>query len=112
MISDKGDIRVMGVDGMSNADIFDEYFDDEKPKYIIRNCPARLPSGFCIEAPKKKAYLCKDCTDCVPKHIVELCRNIDCPCEYQGADCWECSRIGAKTFADKILKLLDIQEVE
>ena len=31
MISDKGDIRVMGVDGMSNADIFDEYFDDNKP---------------------------------------------------------------------------------
>lgn len=42
----------MGVDGMSNADIFDEYFDDDKPRYIIRNCPARLPSGFCIEAPK------------------------------------------------------------
>jgi hypothetical protein len=46
------------------------------------------------------------------KQIVELCKNIDCPCEYQGADCWECSRIGAKTFADKILKLLDLQEVE
>ncbi len=23
----------MGVDGISKADIFDEYFDDEKPKY-------------------------------------------------------------------------------
>ena len=30
----------MGVDGMNNADIFDEYFDDEKPKDIVKNCSA------------------------------------------------------------------------
>lgn len=95
MISDKGDI------GM---------------KMIIRNCPAiyGIDDGFLCsyrEDDENEKY-CLDCTDCVPKHIVELCKNIDCPCEYQGADCWECSRIGAKTFADKILKLLDIQEAE
>lgn len=104
----------MGVDGMSNADIFDEYFDDEKPKYVIRNCPARLPSGFCIEAPKKKAYLCQDCTDCKLKQIVELakghtelCKN----CEQQIKEC-DCSDICNAYRLDKILKLLDIEECE
>lgn len=78
-------------------------------KYIIKNCEQIHSSdNFCWS----KSILCQDCTDCVMKQIVELCKNIDCPCEYQGADCWECSRIGAKTFADKILKLLDIQECE
>lgn len=111
MISDKGGIRIMGVDGMSNADIFDEYFDDEKPKYIIKNCPAydcSITEWNCLGS---DATECKN-GNCILKQIVELCKNIDCPCEYQGADCWECSRIGAKTFADKILKLIDIQEVE
>jgi hypothetical protein len=88
-------------------------------KMIIQNCPAFLDDiqllefskGTCNSLQNHRAY-CQNCTDCVLKQIVELCKNIDCPCEYQGADCWECSRIGAKTFADKILKLLDIQEVE
>lgn len=61
--------------------------------YVIRNCPARLPSGFCIEAPKKKAYLCQDCTDCVLKQIVELCREENYA--------W---------LAKEILQKLDIQE--
>jgi hypothetical protein len=30
--ADKGDIGIMGVDGIDKADIFDEYFDDDKPK--------------------------------------------------------------------------------
>lgn len=78
-------------------------------RYVILNCPTLMGNKLCYSKTTKQ---CADCTDCKLKQIVELCRNIDCPCEYQGVDCWECSRIGAKTFADKILKLLDIQEVE
>lgn len=90
--------------------------------YVIRNCPCFV-EGIAIKGNEQKTQtcnnhkvreltLCQDCTDCKLKQIVELCKNIDCPCEYQGADCWECSRIGAKNFADKILKLLDIEECE
>lgn len=25
---------------MNKADVFDEYFENEKPKYIIKNCPS------------------------------------------------------------------------
>lgn len=28
----------MGIDGMNSADIFDEYFDNKKPKCIIKDC--------------------------------------------------------------------------
>lgn len=64
-------------------------------KCIIKNCPARLPkSGLCIEAPKKKAYVCQECTDCVMKQIVELCKKAPI------------------LDADWILNKLDIQECE
>ena len=82
-------------------------------KYIIRNCP-NFDDYFNPNETCKKRYsqYCQDCTDCVLKQIVELCKNIDCPCEYKGADCWECTESGAKRLADKISQLLDIQEVE
>lgn len=82
-------------------------------KMIIRNCPAYSETRVywtCYEDNNK--LLCQDCTDCVMKQIVELCNGIKCPCEYKGADCWECTESGARRFADKILKLFDIQEVE
>lgn len=90
-------------------------------KMIIRNCPCFI-EGIAIKGLEQKTQTCnnhkvrglKYCagiTDCKLKQIVDKCRNIDCPCEYQGIDCWECSRIGAKTFADSIIELLDIQEV-
>lgn len=83
-------------------------------RMIIRNCPAYSETQgvywTCYEDNNK--LLCQDCTDCVMKQIVELCNGIKCPCEYKGADCWECTESGARRFADKILKLLDIQEVE
>ena len=87
-------------------------------KYIIRNCPARLPkSELCIEAPKKKAYLCQDCTDCVIKQIVENLKQVAyaCHCDncdgcgyYSGCSDTECGTYQAL----KSLELLDIQEVE
>lgn len=82
-------------------------------KMIIRNCPA-FDSKYneCHSKIEPHKIYCMDCTDCVLKQIVELCKGIKCPCEYKGADCWECTESGARRFADKILKLIDIQEVE
>lgn len=87
-------------------------------KYIIRNCPSTYQNFedkfVCTSQIKEKGFpfYCQDCTNCVMKQIVELCEGIKCPCEYKGADCWECTESGARRFANKILKLLDIQEVE
>ena len=80
--TDKGDI------GMSD-------------KYIIKNCPAL---GFQIGYYcSDRADYCKDCTDCVLKQIVEKCRNI------KKDHYWGMREI---RFANEILQLLDIQEVE
>ena len=75
-------------------------------KYTIKNCPA-IQYYTC-----EKYGMCQNCTDCVMKQIVELCKGVKCPCEYKGADCWECTESRVRRFADRILKLLDIQEVK
>lgn len=78
-------------------------------RYVILNCQTLMGNRLCYS---KKIRQCADCIDCVIKQIVELCKDIKCPCEYKGADCWECTESGARRFADKILKLIDIQEAE
>lgn len=94
----------MDVDGISKADIFDEYFDDEKPKYngkkpkyIIKNYPA-TSAGCCGD-------ICPEITDCPLKQIVEKCKYWE---TYE--DYYDC--VWGGTFGTEILKLLDIQEVE
>ena len=78
-------------------------------KYIITNCPAK-PSdikatyGWCSTYQIK----CQDCTDCVMKQIVEKCKrtlSIN-----KGSD--NEFTLGKMTFAEFILKDIDIQEVE
>ena len=90
-------------------------------KMIIRNCPAFVlmrtaTSGtyFDMCGNAKGHIKCADCTDCKLKQIVELakghtelCKN----CEQQIKEC-DCSDICNAYRLDKILKLLDIQEVE
>ena len=80
-------------------------------KYIIKNCDCILSSGRCNV---KSLVYCQDCTDCVIKQIVELakghtelCKN----CEQQIKEC-DCNDICNAYRLDKILQLLDIQEVE
>lgn len=89
-------------------------------KYIIRNCPCFNEGhpmldyyGECLSL-IDDTQICQDCTDCVLKQIVELakghtelCKN----CEQQIKEC-DCSDICNAYRLDKILKLLDIQEVE
>lgn len=84
-------------------------------KYIIRNCPCLEQSDL-----DKDIYnpclgltdyigMCKDCTDCVLKQIVERCKKVRegtaniCTNPYEYAT--YCETRG-------VLELLDIQEVE
>lgn len=73
-------------------------------RYIIKNCEQIHSSdNFCWS----KNVLCQDCTDCILKQIVELCKET---CRKRCTnDC-----LGPKKHCGygQILKLLDIQEVE
>lgn len=71
-------------------------------KYIIRNCPS-FYRDFC--GADDTDYFCCDETDCVMKRIVEMCKET-LEQENDPINALEMS------FAQKILKLLDIQEVE
>ena len=81
-------------------------------KIIIRNCPAiyGIDDGFLCsyrENEEDEKY-CYDCTDCVMKQIVEKCKrtlSIN-----KGSD--NEFTLGKMTFAEFILKDIDIQEVE
>lgn len=78
-------------------------------KYIIKNCECILPSGTCFV---KSLIQCQDCTDCVLKQIVELCKDVKLT--YGKLDkpltATQCTALFSRaTLADEILKLLDIQ---
>ena len=73
-------------------------------RYIIKNCEQIHSSdNFCWS----RNVFCQDCTDCVMKQIVELCKET---CRKRCTnDC-----LGTKKHCGygQILKLLNIQEVE
>ena len=74
-------------------------------KYIIKNCPCYYLET-CGAKDVEEQY-CADCTDCVLKQVVELCKET---CRKRCTnDC-----LGTKKHCGygQILKLLDIQEVE
>ena len=73
-------------------------------KYIIKNCEQiHSADNFCWS----KNLFCQDCTDCVLKQIVELCKeNLNSLETYVDVRSFECVAL------QDILKLLDIQEVE
>ena len=74
-------------------------------EYIIKNCEQIHSSdNFCWS----KNVLCKDCTDCVMKQIVELCKKEKTL--YEG----DYIKVRQRTLilSDKILELLDVQEVK
>lgn len=85
--------------------------------YVIRNCPSILRmTKVCdaYETTRDLPQLCKDCTDCVLKQIVEKCKKEirvyrDTLLPNDGTNTLH---FGRQSFAYDILKLLDIQEVE
>ena len=80
-------------------------------KYIIKNCLSYV-NGVC----DNQDMFCQDCTDCVMKQIVELCKDAqsECSCKNpnKDIDCFECTSGGRAELGTEILELLDIQEVE
>lgn len=72
-------------------------------KYIIKNCPCYESEGAFYNCVNERIEGdCQDCTSCVLKHIVDKCKE-----KY-----YELSNIALRVFANEILQLLDIQEVE
>ena len=91
--ADKGDI------GMSD-------------KYIIRNCPAISFTVGCLNE-EVKVWDCRDCTGCILKQIVELCKEDLKPVrEWQEGDTVFIEYKKDAHLANNILQLLQIKEVE
>ena len=65
-------------------------------KYVIKNCPTLTGNRLCYGKTIKQ---CTDCTDCIMKQIVKECTD---------SLRFSCERI----LAEKLLGLLDIQEVK
>ena len=78
-----------------------------KNKYIIKNCPAFISCNICSLWTVSDKY-CQDCTDCLLKQIVELCKEESSIIMHKQ----KVKVKGLNKLADKIFELLDIQEVE
>ena len=72
--------------------------------YVIRNCPTLMGNRLCYG---KEIRQCADCTDCIMKQIVELCKET---CRKRCTN----NCLGKKKYCGygQILQKLDIQEVE
>jgi len=87
-------------------------------KYIINNCPNLTTSYYSTgeiifnQCGLTDDDLCKNCPDCLLKQIVEKCKKAQYECKT--CECFDTHFVclGEKIFAEKILSLLDIQEVE
>lgn len=82
-------------------------------KYIIKNCPCFFEENeevndYTCSWCGTEELACQDCTDCIMKQIVEKCKrtlSINKGSENEFT-------LGKMTFAEFILKDIDIQEVE
>ena len=82
-------------------------------KYIIKNCPSlNQARNLCNEIIStcytdynmgREAVLCKNCTDCLLKRIVEKCKE---ECDPKSVD-WD---IDVEYFAKEILSMLELEE--
>lgn len=83
-------------------------------KYIIRNCPNLTTSYYGTgetihnQCDLTDDDLCANCTDCVMKQIVELCKEESSIIQHKQ----KIKVKGLNKLADRIFELLDIQEVE
>lgn len=76
-------------------------------KYIIKNCPCYSWEEGCKNG-KVEEWHCQDCTDCLLKRIVDLCKEPNEP--YYNPEC-EFGK-GRTDLAEEILELLDTEECE
>lgn len=80
-------------------------------KYIIKNCPAcrqyQVGVYTCDDLYDCDLQRCQDRTDCVLKQIVEKCKNTQFLSTKNRQDLY-----AVQVFANDLLQLLDIQEIE
>lgn len=78
-------------------------------KMIIKNCPA-FDSKYneCHSKIEPHKIYCMDCTDCILKQIVDLCKEESSIIQHKR----KVKVKGLNKLADRIFELLDIQEVE
>lgn len=84
-------------------------------KYIIKNCPCYNKDYSCQSKDNITGKYCQDCTDCVMKQIVELCKkyieNYNNKVFYDNDDVK--ILMGKVMLSQSILsEILDMQEVE
>ena len=84
-------------------------------KYIVKNCPC-IYTGW---STKYECFYynkhCKDCTDCLIKQVIEMCReHVDslCPCPDEGKSCIECTIAEEEYIACQLMQLFVIEECE
>lgn len=85
-------------------------------KYIVKNCPSFVlmqnakQTYFDVCGKGKIGTLCKDCTDCLLKRIVEKCVvAID---DYMNSKDSDDVSFGMQDMATTILSMLEIEECE
>lgn len=79
-------------------------------KYIIKNCPCYNKDYSCQSKDNITGKYCQDCTDCTMKQIVKLCKDVENIKNVKTL--YDAAQSGMFLQANRILKLLDIQEVE
>lgn len=85
-------------------------------KYVIKNCDnyTEFDKDWTCRSTiqnRKGCFCCQDCTDCVMKRIVELCKNKDYFVK-RFPNAQFSSAVQNSELAFDILQLLDIQEVK
>jgi hypothetical protein len=89
-------------------------------KYIIKNCPNLTTSYYGTgetiynQCGLTDDDLCANCTHCVLKQVVKLCKKAIKDCDKckgdPETDCYDCTQGGKAIQSDKILELFDIEE--
>ena len=95
-------------------------------KYVVKNCPCFV-EGIAIKGMEQKTQTCnnhkireltycKDCTDCVIKQIITICKGDkmskeDMKRSKEFTDIIRGSKYGRDALAIQILQLFDIEEV-
>lgn len=81
-------------------------------KYIVKNCPSCTKQDECIAMYLRTSVECKYRNDCVLKQVVELYKEQTQFCkDCSTLTCEDCN-FSTNGFAEEVIELLDIQEVE
>ena len=85
-------------------------------KYIIKNCPCNVTTENMCDWENTNETYCDNCTDCLLKQIVKLCKKRinycrSCYRPYMFTTCGDCPT-NSNGLDKQILDLLEIEEIE